>query len=233
MIDDRALERAARSFIEVGPTAAPPHVVEDALVLIERLPQDRDWFPWRFPKMTLPARVAAVVVVGALLIASALALTGVGRPGLGPSPQPSMASSAAPTVSSTTVSVAPTAAAKAARPSAPVARVSAVTVTTQFFDHLNAGRVEAAADLVWLGATIGDDQVMSREAVLAALSTSCGFASGPLLLGGGNTLSWEGWLQDRPGYACPRAGVGVRSRIVVENGLVVEYEPSAMSSPSP
>jgi hypothetical protein len=93
MTDDRSLERAARSWIEVGPTAAPPHVVDAALDLIERTPQERDWFPWRFPRMTASARVLALVAIGALILAGALAIAGTGGRG---GPLPSAASSAAP-----------------------------------------------------------------------------------------------------------------------------------------
>jgi hypothetical protein len=91
MTDDRSLERAARSWIEVGPTAAPPHVVDAALGLIERTPQERDWFPWRFPRMSNSARMVALVAIGALILAGAFALAGVGGRG---GPLPSTAPSA-------------------------------------------------------------------------------------------------------------------------------------------
>jgi len=72
MIDDRTLERAARSFIEEGPTAAPPRVVEEALRLIDHIPQERDWIPWRFPNMFNPARIAVLVaVIGAIVLGGA------------------------------------------------------------------------------------------------------------------------------------------------------------------
>ena len=59
MTDDRSLERAARSFIEEGPTQAPDRAVEAALLRIQTTPQERDQrVPWRFPSMTTPARVA-------------------------------------------------------------------------------------------------------------------------------------------------------------------------------
>jgi hypothetical protein len=85
MTDDRSLERAARSWIEVGPTAAPPHAVDAALDLIARTPQERDWIPWRFPRMTSTARVAALIAVGVLILAGAFALFGPGGRG-GPLP---------------------------------------------------------------------------------------------------------------------------------------------------
>ena len=50
MTDDRSLERAARSWIEAGPTRAPDRAVEAALLRIQTTPQERDLrVPWRFP----------------------------------------------------------------------------------------------------------------------------------------------------------------------------------------
>lgn len=97
---DRTLERAARSWIEVGPTAAPPHVVDAVLAIIDDTPQERDWFPWRLPRMTSSARVAALVAIGALILAGAFALLGPGSPGPNlPSPAPSTAPASAPAAS--------------------------------------------------------------------------------------------------------------------------------------
>jgi hypothetical protein len=112
MTDDRSLartlERAARSWIEVGPTAAPPHVVDEALALIDHTPQERDWFPWRLPHMTSSARVAALVAIGALILAGAFALLGPGSSGLTPpSPAPSAHSSAAVAPSPPSATVTP------------------------------------------------------------------------------------------------------------------------------
>ena len=85
MTDERSLERAARLWIEVGPTAAPPHVVDAVLDLIANTPQERDWIPWRFPRMTSTARLAALIAVGALILAGAFAVLGPGSRGT-PSP---------------------------------------------------------------------------------------------------------------------------------------------------
>lgn len=106
MIDDRSLERAARSWIEVGPTRAPEPAVQAALLLIETTPQERDWIPWRFPRMTMPARLAAFAVVSALVLVG-LALVGgsIGNPSVTPSPS---AAAVLPTASpSTTPTQAP------------------------------------------------------------------------------------------------------------------------------
>ena len=72
MTDDRSLERAARSWLETGPTEAPDRAVEAALLRIETTPQERDLrIPWRLPRMTTPARVAAAAVIGVLAIGGA------------------------------------------------------------------------------------------------------------------------------------------------------------------
>jgi hypothetical protein len=100
MTDDRSLERAARSWIEVGPTRAPDHAVEAALARIQTTPQERDWFPWRLPHMLTPARVAVAAVLGALLIGGALftlarpPAVGGPDPSGSPSPSPSPSASA-------------------------------------------------------------------------------------------------------------------------------------------
>jgi len=86
MTDDRSLERAARSFIEVGPTQAPEAAVEAALLRIQTTAQERDWFPWRFPRMLTPTRLVALGVVGAAVLAVAAALAGFGGPGPAPAP---------------------------------------------------------------------------------------------------------------------------------------------------
>jgi hypothetical protein len=81
MTDDRSHERAARSWIETGPTQAPDRAVEAALLRIERTPQERDLrIPWRLPTMTTPARVTAAAVIGALAIGGAMFT--LGSPGL-------------------------------------------------------------------------------------------------------------------------------------------------------
>ena len=52
MTDDRSLERAARSWLESGPTEAPDRAVDAALLRIQTTRQDRVTpVPWRLPKM--------------------------------------------------------------------------------------------------------------------------------------------------------------------------------------
>jgi Tol biopolymer transport system component len=102
MTDDRSLERAARSFIEEGPTQAPDRAVEAALLRIETTPQERDlWVPWRIPSMTTPARVAVAALVGVLLVgAAAYSFGRPGQPAVGGSgPSPSTSAPASPIAS--------------------------------------------------------------------------------------------------------------------------------------
>src|SRR5262245_40966298 len=57
MTDDRSLERAARSWLEIGPTTAPDRPVDAALLRIQSTPQERDLrIPWRKPAMFTPVR---------------------------------------------------------------------------------------------------------------------------------------------------------------------------------
>ena len=95
MTDDRSLERAARSWIEVGPTRAPSQAVDAALLRIETTPQERDLrIPWRITVMPIYARVAAAAIVGVLLVGGALYMFSPGgRSGVGaPVPSPATAS---------------------------------------------------------------------------------------------------------------------------------------------
>ena len=77
MTDDRSLERAARSFIEPGPTRAPELAVMRALDAIQTTRQERDLrIPRRFSTMSTPARVAAAAAIGVLAIGGASFLLG-------------------------------------------------------------------------------------------------------------------------------------------------------------
>ena len=99
MTDDRSLERAARSFIEAGPTQAPDRAVEAALLWIETTPQERDLrIPWRFPSMITPARLALAAAVGVLLAGGAIYyFGGPSQPSVGgPGPSPSSSAPATP-----------------------------------------------------------------------------------------------------------------------------------------
>jgi len=102
MTDDRSIERAARSWLEAGPTQAPSRAVEAALLRIETTPQERDLrIPWRFSAMPMPARVAVAAVIGVLFVGGAVFM--LGRPGQpavgGPGPSPSVSAAPSPTPS--------------------------------------------------------------------------------------------------------------------------------------
>src|SRR4029079_14858781 len=59
MSDDRRLDRAARSWLESGPTKALDHAIKSALLEIQSTPQERDWHvPWRTPTMNLRNAIA-------------------------------------------------------------------------------------------------------------------------------------------------------------------------------
>ncbi|HET7182740.1 MAG TPA: hypothetical protein VFI15_10950, partial [Candidatus Limnocylindrales bacterium] len=62
--DDRSLERAARSWLEEGPTRAPDRAVDAALSRIQATRQERDLrVPWRFPTMNPIMRIAVIAAV--------------------------------------------------------------------------------------------------------------------------------------------------------------------------
>ena len=112
MTDDRSLERAARSWVETGPTRAPESAVDRALLLIETTPQERDLrIPWRFTEMTLSARVVVAAVIGVLIVGGAFYFLRPGGANLNSaatsSPTPGPTSTAPPT-SSPTPAVSPT-----------------------------------------------------------------------------------------------------------------------------
>ncbi len=102
MTDDRSLERAARSWLETGPTQAPDRAVDAALLRIQTTPQERDLpIPLRLPKMISLVRVAAAVLVGVLAVGGALLLARPDQPAIGgPTPSPSLTAtpSSSPTV---------------------------------------------------------------------------------------------------------------------------------------
>jgi hypothetical protein len=102
MTDDRSLERAARSWLEAGPTQAPDRAVEAALLRIETLPQERDLrIPWRATFMPIPARVAAAAMIGVLLVGGAFFMLSPGnRSNVGvPGPSPTAVATSNPTAS--------------------------------------------------------------------------------------------------------------------------------------
>jgi hypothetical protein len=88
MNDDRTLERAARSWLEAGPTEAPDHAVEAALQLMQTTRQERDIrVPWRVPFMSTTARIAAAAIAIAIVaVGGALILRPGGSSNVGVAP---------------------------------------------------------------------------------------------------------------------------------------------------
>lgn len=71
--DDRSLERAARTWVDSGPTRAPDRAVEAALLRVQTIKQDRDLrIPWRLPDMNPVARLASLALVGVVAVGVAL-----------------------------------------------------------------------------------------------------------------------------------------------------------------
>lgn len=100
MNDERSLERAARSFLEPGPTRAPEAAVEAALARIQTIPQERDWHvPWRNRPMTMPVRLLVAAVAIAIVAAGGALILGPRGPGVGPGTSPSPSERASPSLS--------------------------------------------------------------------------------------------------------------------------------------
>ena len=98
MNDDRKLERAARSWLEEGPTRAPEHTVQAALASIETTPQERVWpIPLRGAWIQRTRRVGSAMAVLAVVVLGGLLLLQRGPgPGPGVSPTPSPSTSTTP-----------------------------------------------------------------------------------------------------------------------------------------
>jgi hypothetical protein len=106
MNDDRTLERAARSWLEAGPTEAPDHAVEAALLRIQTTHQERDVrVPWRARSMfgissrfLVAAAVAIAVFVGGALLLRPGGNSSVGGPSPVPSASHTTSAASSPTV---------------------------------------------------------------------------------------------------------------------------------------
>jgi hypothetical protein len=177
MNDDRTLERAARSWLEAGPTEAPDHAVEAALLRIQTTHQERDVrVPWRARSMfgissrlLVAAAVAIAVAVGGALLLKPGGNSSVG----GPSPAPS-ASNTTSAASSPTVRPSPSS------PSAPTPTPTLVSVgpltqihTADLYRYairfpadwqLKAGTGDGVADTVPSDLSLGRDDMYSDTA---------------------------------------------------------------------
>jgi hypothetical protein len=98
MSDDRSFERAARSWLEMGPTEAPERAIAAAFLEIDTTPQERDWHvPRGLARTNAFARtLIGVAAVAALLVGGAVLLSATTGPiGGVPIPSPSASPSAA------------------------------------------------------------------------------------------------------------------------------------------
>ena len=110
---DRALERAARTWIEEGPTRAPDRPIDAALSLVQTTNQERDLrVPWRLPNMNPYLRIAAVATV--VVIATGVTLFALQPGGQVGGPPPSVEPSSSPTAAAS-----PTASPSAVPPTLP------------------------------------------------------------------------------------------------------------------
>ncbi len=90
---DPAFDPRIADWLEADPDRAPREVLDTVLAAMPSIPQRHALrAPWRFPTMSFPARAAALIAVGLLVIAGAVVFGGVGaRPAAMPSAQPSAA----------------------------------------------------------------------------------------------------------------------------------------------
>jgi hypothetical protein len=90
MTDDRSLERAARSWLEEGPTQAPDRAIEAAFARIQSLPQERAGaLAWTLPRMRPITRLAGSAILVVLTIGVAIfALRHGSNFGAPPTPTP-------------------------------------------------------------------------------------------------------------------------------------------------
>jgi hypothetical protein len=106
--DDRSLERAARSWLEEGPTRAPDRAVDAALVQITTTPQERDLrIPWRLPTMFNNRLAVAALALVLVVAGGGFALSRLGAVG-GPGASPTLAPTGSPPpIPTTSPSLAP------------------------------------------------------------------------------------------------------------------------------
>jgi hypothetical protein len=191
MTDDRSLERAARSFIEVGPTRAPEAAVEAALLRIQSTSQERDWFPWRIPRMTTPLRLALLVGAAVLAIAG-LGLLASGSPGPGPAPSSSPTPAPSPSLDAAVQAPLPT----RLRGDWQALATAAITNVTPAGEPIQLSLDWDGGERAWIQTSTGD-QVLMSDSLEAAEGEIRLVSTG---LAGGCALGDEGrYTWDRPG----------------------------------
>jgi len=224
MTDERSLERAARSWLENGPTQAPDRAVEAALLRIQTTPQERDLrIPWRLPKMTTPARVATAAVIGVLAVGGALFMlgrpgqTGVGGPGPSPTPVVSVAPSTTPTAPApSTGSAAPSNAGPLALPDGPLAAGTYVSTPfapghpyTSCMTPPQPGCSESEDDSIGVTLTVPDGWAGVDSAVWLAAEENSAPAGAAFGFGRG------GWLHTDPCLTAAQLAAGVKPDVAV------------------
>ena len=137
MTDDRSLERAARAWLEEGPTRAPEHAVQAALRQVETTSQERDWrLPLGHRLIQLTGRAMTGIAVVAVVLGGVLLLQPGPEPGPAISPSPSPTPSATPSPSPS----------PAVLPSAPSGAVVPPVLTATFTSPRNGYSVQYPGD---------------------------------------------------------------------------------------
>jgi hypothetical protein len=107
MTTERDFDRITTAWLAEGPEELPDRVIDAAVDQIHLIRQRRAVRPpWRLPTMTMLARVAALVAVGAVFLAG-IAVVGIGGARTGPAPTQAPAASPAGVVPSMSTRGAP------------------------------------------------------------------------------------------------------------------------------
>ena len=197
MTDDRSIERAARSWLEAGPTRAPEHAVDAALVRIETTPQERDW---PLPLGDLWIHVTGRAMTGIVLMAVVL-LGGILLLQPGPGPGPATSPSPRPTMSASPLS--------SPSPSAPTGAVPPPVLTATFTSPRNGYSVLYPGDWTTTPATVNWEAGAVNQWGSTALDelrgSSARFVGASQPLAAGETA--DQWLDEYGVGAClgPRA----------------------------
>jgi hypothetical protein len=212
---DQRIADWLENLVDLAPsTTLPPVLAAVPLITQRRVTR----LPWRTQTMN---RIALFWATAAAVVAVGLGGLALSRADSGPGPAASVQASIA-------VQPRPTATpSPIARPSAAIDNARANEVAREFQELMNAGQIEDAADLVWIGAKIGGRPTFSREEVVALLDATCGARITGDWKAPFNNVALDTRLTDRPGFDCSQAGAGYVARFTVENGLIVEYAPRA------